>query len=182
MKNIILSIILMIPVSISKGSILPIKIKNIHTVVEYKTPNNIHISDTQIFLYKIGIRESNNNYSAVNSYGYLGKYQFGMGTLESIGVEVTKQEFLNSPKLQEEAMVKLMKYNQKLLKGYINKYDNTYHNGIFITESGILSAAHLGGYRNVKRYFDIGYVFKDGYGTSIESYLIQFSGYNLEFV
>ena len=49
------------------------------------------------FLDAIGHRESGNRYDIVNSYGYLGRYQFGKATLKGLGFKVTKDEFLNSP-------------------------------------------------------------------------------------
>ena len=49
------------------------------------------------------------------------------------------------------------------------------------TESGILAAAHLAGAGNVRKFFKKGYEFKDGNGTKMTSYMVQFSGYKLEF-
>ena len=37
------------------------------------------------FAYLIGERESNNNYQAKNSFGFLGAYQFGMARLCDLG-------------------------------------------------------------------------------------------------
>ena len=51
---------------------------------------------------------------------------------------------------------------------------------MYISESGILAAAHLGGQGSVKRYFKNGRVFKDAYGTKITSYMKQFSGYDIK--
>ena len=50
-----------------------------------------------------------------------------------------------------------------------------------VTESGILAAAHLSGPGNVKKYLRSSgrLKFKDAFGTSIESYLISFSKYDL---
>ena len=50
------------------------------------------------FLEDIGFRESSGNYKAVNQFGYLGKYQFGRKTLNSLGFDnVTNREFLENP-------------------------------------------------------------------------------------
>ena len=76
-------------------------------------------------------------------------------------------------------MILLLKRNKRLLKKYIVQWDGKTVNGMYISESGILAAAHLGGAGSVKRYFKHGKVFKDGNGTKITSYLDQFSGYNL---
>ena len=65
------------------------------------------ISDMELFLHSIGERESSNRYDVVNSYGYMGKYQFGKATLRGLGYRVTQEEFLNSPDLQEKASIKI---------------------------------------------------------------------------
>ncbi len=52
------------------------------------------IKDHNQFLDDIGFRESSNDYRAVNQFGYLGKYQFGRKTLNSLGFEnVSNREF-----------------------------------------------------------------------------------------
>lgn len=133
------------------------------------------------FLEDLGFRESSGNYKIVNQYGYLGKYQFGRKTLNSIGMKnVSNREFLSSPELQEEAMQRLMLSNYKSLKRYITKYEGTIVHGVLITKSGVLAAAHLGGAGNVRKWFRRGIVFKDANGTKITSYMKQFGGYNLD--
>ena len=135
------------------------------------------------FKEAIGFRESENKYKKVNSLGYLGKYQFGNETLRSIGIHDT-QKFLRSPKLQEKAFVALLSKNKSILQDVIEKYDGKVINGILITESGILAAAHLGGAGSVKKFFRSNgrrYI-KDAYGTSIRSYLKAFGGYDTSFI
>ena len=132
------------------------------------------------FLNDIGLRESTNNYKAVNKFGYLGKYQFGRKTLNSIGFKnITNRQFLSEPKIQEEAMLVLLKKNKRTLRREIKKYVGKTIGGIYVTESGILAAAHLGGAGNVRKFFRNGKDFKDGLGTSITSYMALFSGYHL---
>ncbi|HJS01725.1 MAG TPA: hypothetical protein VJ780_12400 [Flavobacterium sp.] len=135
------------------------------------------------FKEAIGFRESENKYKKVNSLGYLGKYQFGNETLRSIGIHDT-QKFLKSPKLQEKAFVALLSKNKSLLKEVIRKYEGKVVNGVLITESGILAAAHLGGAGSVKKYFKSNgkRYFRDAYGTSIRSYLKAFGGYDTSFI
>ena len=119
-----------------------------------------HEEELQNFLNAIGHRESTNRYDVVNRWGYMGKYQFGRSTLKGLGFKVTKQEFLNNPQLQEEAMMALLLHNKEKLQKYIDVFDGKTVNGMLITESGILAAAHLGGQGSVKRYFKNGKVFK----------------------
>tara|TARA_B110000977_G_scaffold118083_1_gene152421 strand:- start:1317 stop:1922 length:606 start_codon:yes stop_codon:yes gene_type:complete len=132
------------------------------------------------FLTDIGFRESGNRYDIINKWGYMGKYQFGKSTLKGLGFRVTKNEFLSNPQLQEEAMIALLLHNKEKLQKYIDIFDGQTINGMLITESGILAAAHLGGQGSVKRYFKHGKVFRDGYGTKITSYMEKFSGYDIQ--
>jgi len=132
------------------------------------------------FLDDIGFRESSNNYKAVNQFGYLGKYQFGRNTLNAIGFDsISNYEFLSNPSIQEEAMLTLLKKNKHTLRREIKKYVGQTINGIYITESGILAAAHLGGAGNVRKFFRKGYEFEDGNGTKMTSYMVRFADYNL---
>ena len=140
---------------------------------------NYHKVELDNFLSAIGFRESGNRYDITNTFGYMGKYQFGRSTLKGLGYKVSKKEFLNNPDLQEEAMLSLLNHNKEKLQQYIDVYDGKTINGIYITESGILAAAHLGGQGSVRRYFRNGKVFKDGYGTKITSYMSNFSGYDI---
>lgn len=144
-----------------------------------EVPTIVTVSDMELFLYSIGEKESSNRYDVVNSYGYMGKYQFGKATLRGLGYKISQEDFLNSPELQEKAMLDLLKHNKGKLLKYIEKYDGSTFNGIYITESGILAAAHLAGPGNVKKFFKRGKDFHDGYGTSMSSYMKKFSGYKL---
>ena len=131
------------------------------------------------FLNAIGHMESGNRYNIVNKWGYMGKYQFGRSTLQTLGYNITRNEFLSNPDLQEEAMHKLLKYNKFSLKYYINNYDGKKIQGVNITESGLLAAAHLAGSGNVKRFFQKGLDFADANGTKMTFYMKQFGGYRL---
>ena len=138
------------------------------------------VKNHSTFLDAIGFRESSNNYKAVNRFGYLGKYQFGRKTLNAIGFkDVSNREFLANPSIQEKAMLTLLKQNKHTLRKEIAKYSGKVINGIYITESGILAAAHLAGAGNVKRFFRKGYEFRDGNGTKMTSYMKQFANYEL---
>lgn len=135
------------------------------------------------FKEAIGYRESESKYKKINSLGYLGKYQFGVETLKAVGVH-NSSVFLNSPEMQEKAFVALLAQNKWELKKEIEKYSGTLLNGIYVTESGILAAAHLGGPGSVKKYFKNKgkRYFRDAYGTSIQSYMKAFGGYDTSFI
>jgi hypothetical protein len=131
------------------------------------------------FKEAIGFKESQNKYKKINTLGYLGKYQFGIETLKTVGIH-DSAEFLNNPKMQEKAFIALLSKNKWELKTEIEKYNGKIINGTQITESGILAAAHLGGAGSVKKYFKNNgkRYFKDVYGMSIRTYLSDFGGFD----
>jgi hypothetical protein len=135
------------------------------------------------FKEALGFRESGGNYASINTYGYLGKYQFGKGTLSLIGVH-NVNEFLSNPKLQERAFIANAQRNKWILRRDINKFVGKRINNILVTESGILAAAHLAGPGSVKKYLRSYGLdnFADGYGTTIANYMQRFSGYDLSFL
>lgn len=133
------------------------------------------------FLSAIGRRESSNRYDIINRYGYMGKYQFGRKTLNAIGFKnISNSEFISSPRIQEAAMITLLRVNKKNLRLQIKRHVGTVVNGVYITESGLLAGAHLAGAGNVKKWLRNGKLFKDGLGTSVVSYIELFGGYKLD--
>jgi hypothetical protein len=135
------------------------------------------------FKEAIGFKESRGDYSIINIYGYLGKYQFGKGTLKLIGIKDT-QGFIDNSYLQEQAFSANTSRNKWILRRDIRRFQGTYVGGIKITESGMLAAAHLAGPGNVKKYLRSGGTieFNDAFGTSIKYYLKKFSGYDTSFI
>ncbi len=135
------------------------------------------------FKEALAFKESGGDYSTVSSLGYLGKYQFGKTTLEMLGINNTKH-FLNNPKLQERAFVANAERNKWILRRDIKNFVGKRINGVLITESGILAAAHLAGPGSVKKYLRSYGLnnFADGFGTTVEYYMKRFSGYDTSFV
>lgn len=131
------------------------------------------------FKEALGFKESGGNYDIVNTFGYLGKYQFAKGTLARFQITDTK-EFLKNPELQEKAFIAYCKVNKWILRKDIRRSVGKKINGIVITESGILAAAHLAGAGNVKKFLrsNGSFHFEDGFGTSIENYMYKFRGYD----
>ncbi|WP_445454050.1 peptidoglycan-binding protein LysM [Flavobacterium sp. 25HG05S-40] len=123
-------------------------------------------------------KESQGKYHKINTLGYMGKYQFGKETLKSIGINDSAR-FMSSPKLQEKAFVALLSKNKYELKNYIQYFEGKIVDGVKITESGILAAAHLGGAGSVKRFLNSNgeKKCKDDYGTSVKSYMRDFGGF-----
>lgn len=157
----------------------------------------------QQFLNDLGARESGGNYRAFNKYGYAGKYQMGEAALIDAGYyrKISRkfnndwtgkflgkdgvnsiQDFLNNPKAQENAQIIYKKKQWGYLKtvGALN-YLGLIINSILITPSGLLAGAHLKGAGSVIKYLDTrGRICeKDGFGTSIESYIKQFANYDV---
>ena len=170
------SFIMREPVSTILAKTQPVKVEI--PSIEIK-PIKIEIDQTNLFLNAIGNYESGNRYKITNRFGYMGKYQFGRSTLKGLGYNVTRKEFLNSPVLQEQAMLDLLSHNKKILQTYIDYWEGKTVYGKVITESGILAAAHLAGPGNVKKFLRKGENFKDGNGTKLTTYLTHFSGYKL---
>ena len=132
------------------------------------------------FKQALAFKESQGNYTVINTLGYLGKYQFGRTTLERFEIYDT-EGFLQDPELQERAFTALCKVNKWILRKDIKRSVGKTINGIEITESGILAAAHLGGAGNVKKFLRSNgtETFSDAYGSSIQVYLKKFAGYDV---
>ncbi len=157
----------------------------------------------QQFLNDSGARESAGNYKALNKYGYAGKYQMGEAALidagyyrkpsrrynndwtgEFVGKDNVRslQDFLNTPRAQENAQIIFKKKQWGYLKAVgADNYLGLIINGILITPSGLLAGAHLKGAGAVIEYLKSNGKnnSKDAFRTSIESYIRQFAGYDV---
>jgi len=135
------------------------------------------------FKEALAFKESSGNYFAINTLGYLGKYQFGKGTLKLVGIS-NASNFLLDPILQEKAFETNIARNKWIMRRDIKKFVGKNIRGIQITESGMLAAAHLAGPGNVMKYLrSYGRInTKDAYGTSIDKYIKKFSGYDISIV
>ena len=156
----------------------------------------------QDFLNDLGARESGGNYSAFNQYGYAGKYQMGEMALIDCGYYKKSKnynndwsgkflgkdnihsikDFLANPQAQENAIRIYMKRLWNYLKAFeVSKYLGKIINGYTITPSGTLAGAHLKGAGAVSLYLkrNGNCVLKDGFGTSIESYMKRFANYDV---
>lgn len=139
--------------------------------------------DYKAYADKIGQKESGGNYGAVNTLGYLGKYQFGALALQDMGlvkkgtslkgldnpdnwnIAGGKQAFLNNAQLQEETMAKYTRQNYATLNriGVINKDSSPQE------VAGYLAASHLLGPGGAKQLAQ-GNVSADAYGTTSATY------------
>ncbi len=135
------------------------------------------------FKQAMAYRESRGMIHLVNPYGYMGKYQFGRSTLRTVGI-YDFQEFLRNAEWQDKAFRALLEKNKWELRKEIEKYSGKVINGVQITESGLLAAAHLAGAGSVKKYLrsNGSNGFKDGFGTSLRSYIKLFKGYDVSHI
>lgn len=157
----------------------------VHNEGHVKVDHNFLIIGQSFVGFKeaLAFKESQGKYKTVNTLGYLGKYQFGKSTLKRFNIYNTA-EFLNDPVLQEDAFLALCSVNKWILQRDIKRFVGRRINGIHVTESGILAAAHLAGAGSVKKYLrsNGNENFSDAYGTSIENYLRKFAGYDTSLI
>lgn len=156
----------------------------------------------QDFLDALGKRESGGNYKAFNKYGFAGKYQMGeaamidagyykkngyynndwKGTFTGKDNVYSIVDFLNNPIAQENAQKAFKRRQWLYLKAVgADNYIGKIINGYKITQSGLLAGAHLKGAGGVIDYLKSHGLknSKDAFGTSIESYIKNFSGYDV---
>lgn len=135
------------------------------------------------FKEALAFKESQGKYRVINTLGYLGKYQFGSSTLERFNIYNTTR-FLHDPELQEQVFIAYCKVNKWILRKDIKRSVGKTINGVKITESGILAAAHLSGAGNVKKYLRSNGQrnYSDAYGSSIKSYMKTFAGYDVSYI
>lgn len=144
-------------------------------------------------------RESNNNYKAVNVYGYLGAYQFGMAKLCDLGyterkkgssgnsnsafqwkIGYSKEYFLNNPDFQDRVFKEHVADLIKRIKAGFSNYIGKQIDEIEITLSGLVAGAHLGGMGGMGYFLRGLYDSHDIFGTKVSDYIKEFGGYNLE--
>ena len=161
------------------------------TPIHYSVPTEYEVSSRPLpfvpftamdfvgFKEALAFKESRGDYFSVNEFGYMGKYQFGRGTLALYGIRDT-HAFLRSSELQEKAFILNTERNKWILRKDIARFVGKRINGVLVTESGVLAAAHLAGPGNVKKYLRSygSHGFQDAFGTSITYYMKRFSGYD----
>lgn len=146
--------------------------------------NNIELN---IFLDELGKQETGDTlihdvWHIVNNINCAGRWQLSSIARKDIGYKGTLKQFLNSPKIQRECVVKLLKKNKYYFQYYCKnykKYLGKKIHGITITYSGLLAASHLGGVGSVKKFLLTAYNATDG-NQSVKDYLIKFQNFNLE--
>lgn len=171
-----------------KTPVLPASIEHVEITKKPEKKKRFKNKSFDHFLWALAQRESGNNWTIYNKWGYMGKYQFGEIALKELGYDgcFTFEEFKKNPSvfpewLQDELIVEYIKTNKRYLRRYIREYSGDTIEGVHITESGIIAAAHLVGSGSTGKWFrNNGKVdIKDGNGVSIKHYLELFKGYQI---
>ncbi|PKA81912.1 hypothetical protein ATE92_0025 [Ulvibacter sp. MAR_2010_11] len=169
------------------GMELCFNVPNEFDLIELRTSPvsyNLFLGKTYVgFKEALGFKESRGDYAIINQFGYMGKYQFAKATLQMIGIK-NSENFLEDTYMQEKAFEAYTSRNKWILRKDIKRYKGRTIGGVYITESGILAAAHLAGAGNVKKFLrsEGAEGFADANGTSIRYYLKKFSGYDTSFI
>jgi hypothetical protein len=108
----------------------------------------------------------------------LGKYQFMPKTLADMGISTAG--FVGNQALQEQAIRTFTQRNDTCLRNK-GAYDHigTVRNGVRITKSGLLGAAHLGGCGGASKWASGGSGPSDQLGTSLADYAGKFQDYGI---
>ena len=150
------------------------------------------------FINALGFRESTNNYQSVNPSGFMGRYQFGTDALVDIGFMdrrgnwtsmanelgiYSNQDFLHNPMVQDKAMNLYLNKNWVYITNLgLLKHLDTTMNGVIITKSGLVAAAHLVGIGGLQKALNRGDLASeaDNNGTTALMYMTSFGGYNID--
>ena len=160
---------------------------------------------TNDFYYALMMKESSGNAHVLNKFGFAGLFQMGEMALDDAGYYDSRDGttgindwrgtwkgkdgiysldgFLNDPQVQINAIISYHKVIwDHYLKNYHN-YDGRIINGIKITKSGMIAAAHLVGHNDLKKFLtsDGKDMSQDGNGVFCTKYLKDFSGYDIDF-
>ena len=159
------------------------------------------VVDVGEFGERMGILESNGNYTIVNSFGYLGKYQMGECALMDAGLYSgdasgcrdqdwagswtgiygvhSVDSYLTTADAQDYAFHRFTSANWAEIRSRgLDRYIGMNINGTLITAAGLLAGAHLGGVGGVEAFLLSGGLEDrgDAYGSHISHYINMFNG------
>jgi hypothetical protein len=139
------------------------------------------------FLKEVAFSESSGDWKKINSLGYIGLYQFGKIALKEVGLDrkIDTERFRKNPgifppELQHEKMKELMSKNWHYMRSQHGRVGDTV-DGIPITKSGMIAAAHLVGAKSVRKYLKSEGKINpaDANGVRVSDYMNKFKGYDL---
>lgn len=150
---------------------------------------------------RMGILESNGNYTVVNSFGYLGKYQMGECALMDAGLYVrddgacrnqdwsgrwtgaygvdSLDSYLTTADAQDYAFHRFTSANwREITRRGLHSYIGQYVNGTLVTAAGLLAGAHLGGVGGIEAFLLSGGLEDrgDANGSRVSTYMNLFNG------
>ncbi len=155
------------------------------------------------FLDAVRFKESSNNYTVINSAGFIGGYQFGEAALQDLGYVNadgnafdnnfsggwtgkdginSTQDFLNSPVAQDAAFIEWTQYQWRLIRGNDQEiYAGQTLNGFETSISGMIAFSHLVGSGSFENFIESGgtVVASDGNNVPGTQYMADFGGYDL---
>lgn len=150
------------------------------------------------FLNDLGMRESSDDYTAVNRFHYMGRYQLGSLALREIGFMdengawtalansygiYSEADFLHSPEGQDAAVTAYHKKTCEYIRVLgLDEYIGTTYCGVKVTRSGLLAASHLVGVGNLRKGLTTGQPVYDGNHVSAAVYMELFAGYDISVV
>lgn len=153
------------------------------------------------FFNALRVRESGNDYSVVNAFGFLGAYQFGEAALVDLGFVSNDGnafdndfngtftgrydvfdvvDFLSSASAQDLAAADWFNLLWNRIRFLdLEIYDGQTLNGVTLTKTGMIAGAHLGGVGSIDDFIESGgfSVPADAFGTTIVDYIELFEGY-----
>ena len=162
------------------------------------------MKDYNDFVFELGKRESGNNYSAKNQFGFLGRWQFGKPRLYDLGYSIdgwkpngrpakniiSEDYFLTNPELQDRLMKIHVGQLARQVKQRFPDQLATIIQGVEVTVSGCVAGIHLKGIGSAKRdvpnskqglrhflLWNLDPI--DGNGTKISEYIRKFGGFDL---
>lgn len=121
------------------------------------------------FYRALAMKESSNNHKIVNRLGYMGLYQMGTDALIDAGYIDRKdrktwtgkygihsrEDFLNDRQVQEIAIREYHEIVWRYLAP-VHKYEGETIAGITLSKAGMISAAHLIGHKEFKKFINSG--------------------------
>ncbi|MBR6824068.1 MAG: hypothetical protein IKM70_03250 [Firmicutes bacterium] len=147
------------------------------------------------FLDALAMRESSDNYTAVNSLGYLGRYQLGGMALQDAGFKDaagswtataarhgvhSKEDFLATPAAQDAAVTAYHRRLCRYIRNYeLEEYLGTQYCGVEVTRSGLLAASHLVGAKALAEALASGEPVYDGNRVPASEYMQLLAGYRI---
>ena len=150
------------------------------------------------YLDALGKRESSDDYTKENEYGYMGRYQMGSMALQDAGFKdsggnwtklansygvYSSEDFRHSPTAQDYAVTEYHKKLCNYIQYYeLDSYIGSQYCGVTVTASGHLAACHLVGVGDMKKALLNNVAVWDGNGVPASEYMELLGNYNISWV